>query len=135
MIKKIVLILVLIFAYGLSKVSAHYGQYTGCLSANTQYIYYTSYGTYKGVPNFNWDQGYYDGERIALSNTYCSNVYGGNNSCRINGSGSGSTYGKLVTFYFFPCPIDDYIPLLLVAIGGFGFLILRKRTTNSFFYL
>jgi len=32
-------------------------------------------------------------------------------------------------WFFTPinCPLDDYIPLLLIASGGFGFVILRKE--------
>ncbi|RZJ19650.1 MAG: hypothetical protein EON51_16790 [Acinetobacter sp.] len=44
--------------------------------------------------------------------------------CRIGTSGpSGTVY----TFNLVPCPIDDYIPFLLLAAGGLGFFYLRKK--------
>ena len=53
-------------------------------------------------------------------------------SCRINRTSTTSTTttsydnGWLVT-YTLNCPLDDYIPHLLLASGSFGFVILRRR--------
>ena len=40
---------------------------------------------------------------------------------------------RIWTITLIPCPIDDYIPLLLLFTGSFGFIILRKR--NALYHI
>lgn len=126
MLKKIFFVLIIIASVSINNSFATYGQYTGCISANTQYIYYTPDGTYNGMLNYNWDRISPQGQRILKSNTYCSVV--SNTNCRINKNASNAVTGKLTTFYFYNCPIDDYIPIALIAVSGFGMFILRKKS-------
>ncbi|MET4083645.1 hypothetical protein ABIB40_003617 [Pedobacter sp. UYP30] len=44
------------------------------------------------------------------------------------GHARGGTKGT----YYQQCPIDDYVPLLLIGAGGFGFFILRRREFGFF---
>lgn len=128
MLKKVFLLVIIFAVCSIYKVSAHYGLLTGCYSAGTTYIYFSESGTYSGMRNFNWNQSW-QGERVLLANTFCPTA--SDTNCRINGNGAGATNGKLYTFYYYGCPIDDYIPLLLVGISSFGFYFLRKRHLNS----
>jgi hypothetical protein len=49
-----------------------------------------------------------------------------NTNCSIGAFGLGGT-GKLVTYKLAYCPIDDYIPFLILAAGGLGFFYLRRK--------
>lgn len=72
----------------------------------------------------------------------CNNFYrtiissGAYRSCRVNWISSTSTTtnsyfdGWLVT-YELNCTLDDYMPTLLLATGGLGFIILRKKNAFS----
>jgi len=47
-------------------------------------------------------------------------------SCRINGV-INSAYRYIPSFTFIACPIDDYLPLLLLSAGFMGFFVIRSK--------
>lgn len=107
--------------------------YYGCVSNDTGLIYPDeAYGT-TYEPN--------NAQTPGVGN-YCSPKYKGN--CRIRsrtqcrGCGSrvneGSMWNPDYWYYqpgyeysYVPCPIDSYIPDMLLAISGVGFFFIRKR--------
>lgn len=132
MFKKIFSVLIISNLCNVINASAHYGLLTGCYSSATTYIYFSECGSYSGMRNFNWNEYSPQGERVLLANTFCPTS--SLTSCRINGNGPGATNGKLYTFYYYECPVDDYIPLLFLGISAIGFTMLRKKTVNRIFY-
>ncbi|RZK53630.1 MAG: hypothetical protein EOO87_12440 [Pedobacter sp.] len=71
------------------------------------------------------------------SSVYCLRPLGGSSSCYITNTTAGyesmSAYGTLVSYGPLPCPIDDYIPYMILGVSGFGFFYLRRNkslTTN-----
>lgn len=110
---------------------------TGCqatLGSNT--IYYERDGAIfeSGVPQYRNDN-YVN--RYALSEVYCySGLGNGQGSCFIKGyGGPGDAYGTLVTFSTSPtdCPIDGYVPLLLISFSFLSVFWIRKRVELSVF--
>lgn len=117
----------------LSVFSVNAQVYYGCVSNDTGLIYPdNAYGsTYE--PN--------DAQMPGVGN-YCSPKYQG--SCRIRSRNDCRGCGPRVNegtnrypdyWYYQPgarysyvaCPIDDYIPFVMLAVGGAGFLFIRKR--------
>ncbi|GEM_PF-1386991 len=49
-------------------------------------------------------------------------------SCRLSWS---LDYGVLVEYDIAKCPIDDYIPQMLLGVSGFGFLFIRRRLSGK----
>lgn len=108
----------------------------GCISNDTGLIYPdNAYGT-TYEPNNAQTPGVGD---------YCSPKYQG--SCRIRSRNDCRGCGPRVNegtnrnpdywyyqpgaeYSFVPCPIDDYIPFILLAVGGTGFLFIRKRAIH-----
>ena len=43
---------------------------------------------------------------------------------------SGSKLGVIVDYTVYPCPIDDYIPFLILPIGIIGLIYLRQKHPN-----
>lgn len=41
---------------------------------------------------------------------------------------SGSKAGVIADYTVYPCPLDDYVPWLILPIGIFGFCYMRKRS-------
>ena len=77
----------------------------------------------------------YTGSLALMGTTTCPRVksFGNNrgaNTCYIRTGTSTSNYtytsGNLYDYERENCPLDDYIWLMLIAIGGFGFIALRK---------
>ncbi|MDQ1139413.1 hypothetical protein [Pedobacter agri] len=68
---------------------------------------------------------------------YAANVsdYVPYTQCFVEYMGSGTTTqpfnyyqnGRLVNFRIANCPIDDYIPLMLVGLAGMGFVMVRRK--------
>ncbi len=94
----------------------------GCYYGSSGYIYYTSDGTYLGKKNFAYQYGP-GGSRVHNSAVYC--ITYSSTVCRIDKANG--VDGTLVTFSYLGCPIDDYIPYMLLVVGGIGFSFLRKK--------
>lgn len=94
-------------------------QQTGCLFNSR--LYYTPNGTSGGFPNYNTNP------NILLTSAFCVVNIGG--TCRVNKKSN--QQGTLRTFYLTPCPIDDYVPLLILGVGGFTFLMLRQKKLTT----
>ena len=45
-----------------------------------------------------------------------------------NNAGNYKYNGFLVDFIMVPCPIDDYVPFLLIGSAGLGLFLLKRRT-------
>lgn len=99
----------------------------GCVSDDTGYIYPNdAYGTtYESTPVV-----YTSG-----TGAYCNPTYYG--TCRIRTTSQcrqcttkpdkdGWYYQSGREYYYYPCPIDDYVGLILVAVAGLGVLAIRK---------
>ena len=114
MLKYLFSFLFVILCCSSSKVLAQ--QYTGCLYGG--YIYYTPQGTSGGVPNYRKAP---PGSRVLTGAAFCVVNIGG--SCRIDKKASQT--GSLRTFYLVQCPIDDYVPLIILLVGGFAFYTIR----------
>jgi len=111
---------------------------TGCLSSSgSNWIYTTRSGSYTGpsgttVPRYLNNLN--DGTRFQRGAVFCYRETAGANSCWIDGSAAsppqGLIYGTLVFFTqtAASCPLDDYIPWLILPIGIFGFYYIRKRS-------
>ncbi|WP_231426306.1 hypothetical protein [Pedobacter sp. Leaf250] len=107
----------------------------GCWIPETNYIFYEPDLAHGGSPNFltDWkvpngdDDGYYEkdarcGNSIALSCTVywaISSVHPSGNDIR--------GYGFLADYSIEYCPIDDYIPLLIIFTAGVAFIQIRKK--------
>lgn len=126
MLKLKILFVILCFCLISVKSYAHWGTvFSGCLSTSSNYIYTEQNGTQSGVPRYIFDNE--DDRWLTSGDVYCIN-YGAANSCYIKSTVNGysSTYGTYVTFVWSNCPIDDYTGLILVVVGGVGFLAIRK---------
>lgn len=42
----------------------------------------------------------------------------------------GVYYGYATSYLVAQCPIDDYVPYMLLGVGGLGFLVVRRRFTS-----
>jgi hypothetical protein len=63
----------------------------------------------------------------------CSNksALGGFGSCTLRSGGLDYPRGYLFSIItYMACPLDTYLPLLMIILGGFGFYMLRKRSLN-----
>jgi hypothetical protein len=87
------------------------------------------YGLLAGTRNF--------GSPIAYNNsnpayqTACpkydyNSAIANSSTCRINGASS-SAFRYIPTFNFVACPIDDYLPVILLLSGAVGFFIIRSK--------
>lgn len=111
--------------------SAHWGTvYSGCQSPGG-YIYTDEDGSVSGKPNYKFDN--VSDRWLTPGDVYCK-VYSGSNSCYITVSrysdayddGYRSAWGTYVSFQWVECPIDDYIPLMIIGFAGIGFFAIRK---------
>lgn len=114
---------------------------TGCAATDTPNpnIYTEHYTFAPNPPLYNLNGPFVTKSSVAQSN--CSNYYysisstGPLGSCRLfyqTPSPGGTDYGYLVTYsplcgVTFPVPLDDYIPLIVIGMGIFGFFLIRKR--------
>ncbi len=125
MLKFRVLFLFVFFCLLSFKSSATYTW--GCVSDDTGYIYpNNAYGTtYETTPVV----------YSAGSGAYCSPTYYG--TCRIRTTtqcrqcttrpdSNGWYYQSGREYYYYQCPIDDYVGLIIVAVAGVGALAIRK---------
>jgi hypothetical protein len=111
------------------------GSKTGCLLSDNKVYTTTTAGLYK----FNSNTGV-----VALSSGYCSWTPTGGIPCTVcfdqngayngggNCSGSGNVQsGVYNTFTMVLCPLDNYIPFLIIAIIGLaGFHLRRNMASN-----
>ncbi len=104
--------------------SASAQQQTGCLLPNG-FLHYTVNGTSGGKTNYNTNP------NIASSSVFCIATVVSNPNCRVNKSNNAAFQGTKRTFYLVQCPIDDYIPLIILAIGGVGFFSIRKSSPTK----
>lgn len=99
---------------------------TGCLSNSTTYTYINPEGINRnGVPSYYHR---YESDRMVSTSTYCVVPTGG--SCYIYSTRSGysSSPGTLVQYNTVNnCPIDDYVPLLVVGLAIAGFIYIRMK--------
>ncbi|WP_316782866.1 hypothetical protein [Pedobacter frigiditerrae] len=102
-------------------------QTEGCLvgSPTTGTLYY---GTYSGTNNRRYTNP--DAMIIACpsedgSINHATNLSNTGDRCRI-GTGGGFPY-EVYSFTTVPCPLDDYIPLLILSISGLGLFYLRGK--------
>jgi hypothetical protein len=57
--------------------------------------------------------------------------FSSNPSCLfVNPIGGGWVCGRLGTYSLVTCPIDDYIPYIILAFGAIGFIFIRKYRYN-----
>ncbi|WP_157263193.1 hypothetical protein [Pedobacter sp. R20-19] len=106
---------------------------SGCYVSSTTTFAVTSVGN-AGPANSSDIRPTYTGSLALANSTTCPRVksFGNNrgaNTCYIRTSNSaGFTYtsGNLYDYERENCPLDDYIWLMLIAIGGFAFTALRK---------
>lgn len=94
-------------------------QQTGCLLPNGR-IHYQENGVHGGKTNYNTNP------NVLISTVFCVTVVTTNPNCRVNKKSNAANQGTKRKFYLVPCPIDDYIPLIILAIGGFGFFSIRR---------
>lgn len=100
----------------------------GCFSSSSSYIYIDYYGSSGSIPVYEYRN---SADRVPSSAVFCrTNTTNPPKTCYIYSwvSGTSDNYnGTLVNFYYVNCPLDDYIPFILLAIGGLGFFYLRGR--------
>jgi len=116
---------------------------TGCAataSGGSGNIYsYTEGGSNGGVPTYiNLNQGFGGSSgKYDPATVFCySGLVNPHGSCYIEGrNGAGSADGTLVTFSTSPtdCPIDGYVPLLLISFSFLSVFWIRKRVEFSVF--
>lgn len=106
-----------ILVLGSAKVMAQ--QYTGCLLPNGK-IHYQENGVHGGKTNYN------SNPNVLVSTVFCVTVVATNPNCRVNKKSNAANQGTKRKFYLVQCPIDDYVPFIILAIGGLGFMSIRK---------
>ena len=99
-----------------SKVSAQ--QYTGCLLPNGK-LHYVQNGTHGGKTN------YKKNPNVNSGSVFCIAVVTNNPNCKVDKKNNPQNQGTKRTFYMVQCPIDDYVPLIILLIGGFAFYTIR----------
>lgn len=45
-----------------------------------------------------------------------------------NSNGTFTYFGGVFAQNYYQCPIDDYVPYIILLFGGIGFIIIRRRT-------
>ena len=93
----------------------------GCYSTFTNRFYYILIGT----NNYSGSTYATAGSTLSCS-TFTSGSYNPNAPCSIEGSNS-SSYRQATTNLIYPCPIDDYIPFLMLLLAGLGFITLKNN--------
>ena len=94
-------------------------QQTGCLLPNGS-IHYQENGVHGGKTNYN------STPNVLSSSVFCVTTVGSNADCKVNKKNNPANQGTKRKFYLYQCPIDDYIPLLVLAISGIGFFSIRR---------
>lgn len=89
-------------------------QYTGCLYNGN--IHQTRNGNSGGVPNYNTNP------NITSASAFC--VVNTGSNCRVNKKANQT--GVEVTYYLLQCPLDDYVPLIILFAGVFTFYTIRR---------
>jgi hypothetical protein len=97
----------------------------GCYSTFTSRFYYISIGT-NNYSGFTYAM---SGSTLSCS-TFTSGSYDPNSPCMIEGTSS-SSYRQATTNLIYPCPIDDYIPFLMLLLSGLGLWTLRSRSQHT----
>jgi hypothetical protein len=126
MLKKLLLNLSIIILLALSADNALAA--TGCLYTSG-YIYPVRDGNFNGNPpggaygNGSYENYSFNG-RVLDNDVYC--VVPSTVPCRIDRSNG--VWGVKVNFSYVPCPIDDYIPLLITCISGLGLFYIKRKT-------
>ncbi len=120
----------------LGLISASSSAQKGCLSS-TGNLYISLSGTHNGVNQYDWNGSGNDPNRISnAAGVYCLRSFSPAKNCyvRYNCGFFGCTYalGEEVTYGPLPCPLDDYMPLLILAAGGFGFFFLKRNNLLGF---
>ncbi|WP_090992825.1 hypothetical protein [Pedobacter insulae] len=92
---------------------------TGCLLPNGR-IHYQENGVHGGKTNYNTNP------NVLISTVFCVTVVTTNPNCRVNKKKNAANQGTKRKFYLVQCPLDDYVPLIILAIGGLGFFSIRK---------
>ncbi|WP_316782863.1 hypothetical protein [Pedobacter frigiditerrae] len=95
-----------------------YAQQNGCQQGNQ--VFQLNIVTWFTPIQSNCPQG------STTSTQYAQVISSTNTICYIGAFGAGGT-GRIVSYRIALCPIDDYIPFLILAAGGFGFFYLRKK--------
>jgi hypothetical protein len=103
---------------------------TGCRNG-TGAVYTTTFiffgGTYWDTPvNTNCPLG------STTSTQYANVTSTSSTNCTIYLGGLSTTTGKIVTYGLLNCPIDDFIPFLILATGALGAVYLRKNKKYTF---
>lgn len=103
----------------------------GCLADGSNNIYKVLNGQFNpagpGGPYPNYNYGTSSVNRVDQTTVYCRQS--SLTICWIGGGGLPSGYGTIITYSVTQCPLDDYIPILLIASGGFGFIVLRNKNS------
>jgi hypothetical protein len=94
-------------------------QQTGCLLPNGK-IHYQENGISRGKTNYNATP------NVLSTAVFCEEDVLVNSDCCVDNKNNPANQGSKVKFYLYECPIDDYVPLLILAIGGFGFFSIRR---------
>lgn len=113
---------VIIFILSLPIISS--AQQSGCQQGNQ--VFQNNLGTWFTPIQSNCPQG------STTSTQYAQVISSSNTTCLIGVFGASGT-GKLFTYRIALCPIDDYIPFLILAAGALGFFYLRKK--NKLFFV
>lgn len=106
----------------------------GCaLNYNTanEVIYYGLINA--GTKNFGYPVAYNNSNaayRSACPKYDFSSAVTDGTTCKINGV-TNSSFRYIPNITFIPCPIDDYLPVMLLLSGAVGFFIIRSKLIVS----
>lgn len=110
-------VIVAMLTLGSNKVLAQ--QETGCLLPNGK-LYYRENGVHGGKTN------YRSNPNILMGSVFCIDVVTSNSNCKVGRKNNAANQGTKRTFYLYQCPLDDYIPLIMLFVGGISFFSIRK---------
>ena len=119
MTKYLIRLSLIIFAVNAWCADVYGRQLTGCLLPNGK-IHYQEEGINKGKTN------YAATPNVLITAVFCDEDVLDNPDCCVDQRNNPAYQGSKVKFYLYQCPIDDYIPLMILAVGGFGFLTIRR---------
>ncbi len=92
------------------------------------------YGALSGTRNFGAPVAYNNSPSTAYPSACPKYSYDdattNGQTCRVNGTLIGNYYIPASRIIFVPCPLDDYIPFLILPIGMLGFPYFRKKNFN-----
>lgn len=131
--KKIIITIIRIFVIALllfsipSNTKADVGCALNYGSSSSEIIYFTPIGTMSGYTNYGGSPTYNNiGFPNACPRYNYNTALDAGGRCCVLGNCSNTTRTR-VNFTPIPCPIDDYIPFIILAISSLGFFYLRRN--------